>query len=663
MTSLVLALLLSQTLPSVTATPGKEPQRAISVQGITGGTPVEVSGTLSAAGAADTVGSTATFDSNSDCAFVATAGQTGAGFFLAAGTLAATLTPSVSVDSTNGTNGTWVATSFVDIDGNTASTLVVTNPNAATARGLKLMSGTRYARVCTTAFTSGSTTGNLIASTPEPPPPAAGADVTDRAARLLGVISAGTNNIGDVDVASIAAGDTDIGNVDLEFAGTAASTGNGASGAQTLRVTVANDSTGTTKINDGTDTALVSGSGALNVTCDNCGGSTFADNSAFTFGTTPIQIAGYVFDDVAPNAATENRAATPRMSSNRVAYAQLRDAAGNERGANVTAGNALVVDGSAVTQPVSGTVTVTDGAGALNTIIDSGSVTVSDGAGALNVIVDSGAATVTGPAADGAALSGNPVRIAGSDGTNAQNIVTDAAGELQVDVLTLPSVTIGTFPDNEPINVAQMNGVAVTMGNGAAGTGVQRVTIASDSTGQVAVASLPNEGQQTAANSISVTPDSDNDSIGATASAVPGEATYMGGTDGTNLVGIYVDPCQREAKSFYRIDIVTATTVEIAAATASEHHYICSINLVAAGADNVIIVEDDTATNCPSPTAGVSSGGTTAAEGWNFAANGGLTQGDGSSAIMRTSTANRSICIITSAAVQLSGVITYVTAP
>jgi hypothetical protein len=59
----------------------------------------------------------------------------------------------------------------------------------------------------------------------------------------------------------------------------------------------------------------------------------------------------------------------------------------------------------------------------------------------------------------------------------------------------------------------------------------------------------------------------------------------------------------------------------------------------------------------------VSSGGTTAAEGWNFAANGGLTQGDGSSAIMRTSTANRSICIITSAAVQLSGVITYVTAP
>jgi hypothetical protein len=35
-------------------------------------------------------------------------------------------------------------------------------------------------------------------------------------------------------------------------------------------------------------------------------------------------------------------------------------------------------------------------------------------------------------------------------------------------------------------NVSQMNGVAVTMGNGASGTGVQRVTLASDSTGNIA---------------------------------------------------------------------------------------------------------------------------------------------------------------------------------
>lgn len=41
-------------------------------------------------------------------------------------------------------------------------------------------------------------------------------------------------------------------------------------------------------------------------------------------------------------------------------------------------------------------------------------------------------------------------------------------------------------------NTAQINGVATTMGNGVSGTGVQRVTIASDSTGQVALAAGTN---------------------------------------------------------------------------------------------------------------------------------------------------------------------------
>lgn len=58
------------------------------------------------------------------------------------------------------------------------------------------------------------------------------------------------------------------------------------------------------------------------------------------------------FDDVSPTAITENQFGNLRMSANRNLYNTIRDAAGNERGANVTASNALVVDGSAVTQPV-----------------------------------------------------------------------------------------------------------------------------------------------------------------------------------------------------------------------------------------------------------------------------------------------------------------------
>jgi len=61
------------------------------------------------------------------------------------------------------------------------------------------------------------------------------------------------------------------------------------------------------------------------------------------------------------------------------------------------------------------------------------------------------------------------------DGTNFDRARGDTTNGLDVDIVR--------FPDNEPFNIAQMNGVTVTMGNGVSGTGVQRVTIASDSTG------------------------------------------------------------------------------------------------------------------------------------------------------------------------------------
>lgn len=112
---------------------------------------------------------------------------------------------------------------------------------------------------------------------------------------------------------------------------------------------------------------MMDASRRLRIICEGgCGGaSPFEDEDAFTVGTTSINVTGYVVDETLPDSAPENSAAAPRMSPNRVPYSILRDAAGNERGANVTAGNALQVDGSAVTQPVSGTVTVADGGGSL----------------------------------------------------------------------------------------------------------------------------------------------------------------------------------------------------------------------------------------------------------------------------------------------------------
>lgn len=124
------------------------------------------------------------------------------------------------------------------------------------------------------------------------------------------------------------------------------------------------------------------------------------------------------------------------------------------------------------------------------------------------------------------------------------------------------------------------------------------------------------------------------------------------------------DPCSSASTKLYLpIDITTATTTEItpALAGASTHYYICALNLVTDAANDVSIV-DDNSDNCASVTAGLI-GGLTAAEGWNFAANGGLTLGNGTGSVMRTVTANSVICIVTSAATQLAGQMVVVAAP
>ena len=222
--------------------------------------------------------------------------------------------------------------------------------------------------------------------------------------------------------------------------------------------------------------------------------------------------------------------------------------------------------------------------------MDPGTVTVTDGAGALNTIIDSG--TVT----------------------------------------TVSTVT----------SLSQFAGAAINLGSGTIGTGTLRTTMATDDP-------VNDAAVETSAG------------IGATAAAVPTSAFQTGGTDGTNLTVPYIDPCEREARTVYVVDIVTATTTEIANQVASEFFYLCSVSLFSAGTNNVAIVEDDTDT-CGSPTAGLN-GGVTAAEGYNFIAQTGIVTGVGSHWVMKTGTANRYLCIITSAAVQLSGTISFVSAP
>lgn len=419
-------------------------------------------------------------------------------------------------------------------------------------------------------------------------------------------------------------------------------------------------------------TALAGG-GGLKVEClSGCGGAAaFADASAFTFGTTSVGIFAAVVDDVATNTVAENSAGTPRMNTNRVLYTMNTNSTGVEIG---TAGAPLRVDPTGSTiQPVSGTVTVTDGSGALNVIVDSSALPSGAATAALQTQpgVDIGDVTVnngTGAAAVNIQDGGNIITVDGTvaatqSGTwNVTNISGTVSLPTGASTLTEQQTQTTALQIIDNLPVAQ--GSTTSGQSGALVQGAVTTSAPSYTTAQTSPLSLQTDGdlrveiedpildvrQATAAN-LNIR----SDTSGATAAAPPARADFIGGvTSGATggfLGGITV------CDSWVPVDIVTATTVLAVTGVSGRHVYICSINLVTAGANNVAIVAGTGAT-CGTSTAGMN-GGVTSGEGWNFAANGGIAQGSGLGAIMRTETTGDSVCIITSAAVQLSGAIGY----
>jgi hypothetical protein len=97
---------------------------------------------------------------------------------------------------------------------------------------------------------------------------------------------------------------------------------------------------------------------------------------------------------------------------------------------------------------------------------------------------------------------------------------------------------------------------------------------------------------------------------------------------------------------------ITANTRIIIGST-SKQTYVCALNLIVGAADNVALVEG-TGSTCGTSTTGVA-GGPTAATGWNFAANGGLTMGTGNGPVIRTATAADDLCLLVSTSAQVSG--------
>lgn len=126
-----------------------------------------------------------------------------------------------------------------------------------------------------------------------------------------------------------------------------------------------------------------------------------------------------VFDDASVTSITENSFGFVRMSANRNQYMTIRDAAGNERGANVNASNEMLVALSSVpthavtltSTTITGSVAVTkSGTWTLdaNSGVDIGDVTINNASGASAVNIQDGGNTIT---VDGAVTVSGTVAI------------------------------------------------------------------------------------------------------------------------------------------------------------------------------------------------------------------------------------------------------------
>lgn len=302
--------------------------------------------------------------------------------------------------------------------------------------------------------------------------------------------------------------------------------------------------TGTVTANVGTGTMTTQDTASL------------VDDAAFSPGASRVLPSGYTFDDVTPDSVNEGDIGVARMSANRNIYTQLRDAAGNERGANVTAGGALNVAVDSLPALAAGTNNIGDvdvlslpalptGANTIGNVgvvslpaLVAGTANIGDvdvlslpalPAGNNNIgDVDIASITVgaiievQGDVAHDAAAAGNPVLLgayasaaapadvsADADAVRlwalrngAQVINVSAAGALiGGDATNGLDVDVTRVTGTVTVAGAVTNTVLSVVGGGAEAT-AQRVTIANDSTGVLSVddngASLTVDGTVTA---------------------------------------------------------------------------------------------------------------------------------------------------------------------
>lgn len=117
------------------------------------------------------------------------------------------------------------------------------------------------------------------------------------------------------------------------------------------RVTIANDSTGVLSVDDNNGSLTVDNGGTFAVQEDGAALTAlqliddiiFTDDSSFTTSSNKVAAIGAIRDDIGTDAVDEGDIGAVRMTAKRELNTVIKDAAGNDRGANVNASNEVLV--------------------------------------------------------------------------------------------------------------------------------------------------------------------------------------------------------------------------------------------------------------------------------------------------------------------------------
>lgn len=344
----VTAANLNATIVGTTAAGSGASSGLVTIQGNASGTPVPVTFTSTVSDAT----ATGALGALNATVQITTAGYSGVGMQLAAGTLIGTLVAESSYDG--GT--TWNAITFNDtVTGNNTANIVFASSNTAVAKSFIGSGGTGLTRVRVSVYTSGTANVTLRASQVREPSTLTSGPQAGNLPPAVAFIGASVTTT----VPTYTTGTLNA--LSLTTSGLLRIDGSG----------VTQPISGTVTSNIGTTNGLALDATLLAMS--------LVDNSTFTDSTTRVQPVGYIFDEVAGTALTENDIAAARIDSKRAQVGVIED--GTTRGTRATikaASTAAVATDTALVVAISPN----------NPIVTSNTDTTATGAlGALNAAV------------------------------------------------------------------------------------------------------------------------------------------------------------------------------------------------------------------------------------------------------------------------------------